>query len=418
MLRRSTKLVLLLCLVFAFVPSIVTAQAEVPIDPAYNITLPDDWNWEYATPYAGFFLSGDDYTVYLVDPAELRAVVRYTTKATMEEVFRDAFAALYDGGLPPGARIEDLNVPGREGLVWSYTMDDNQVGLFMLILMSDESYGVFDAYADADVFDDPERELRDLILSFDNAESVETAVQAPAADSGEPCRVFTDQERTVALRVGPGENRTSVAFLPAGTEVDVTGINVSDDGTEWFQLDKAQAAPQSAASELWMRRGDAEEIGDCDSVGDAAAPPVIPIAVQPPTPAPGGGGGSEPQPPATGSVTPQTGRWTMTLDSVLNASCRGTQNFRLNTNEIYFALEWYDNFVTIVNGGISISGDFFARVPGTNTFNGSFTYDDGTNDQVQFNFSSPTLARGTIITNFTADDGTPCSGTVGFTFSH
>ena len=407
----------LFCLLFALFPSFVTAQAAVPIDPAYNITLPDDWNWEYATPYAGFFLSGDDYTVYLVDPAEVRSVVRYTTKATMEEVFRDTFAVLYDGGLPAGADIEALNVPGREGLVWSYTMDDNQVGLFMLVVMSDESYGVFDAYADAAVFDDPERELRDLIVSFDNVEAVETAVQQPA--SGEPCRVFTDQERTAALRVGPGENRSSVAFLPTGVEVDVTGINVSADGTEWFQLDRMQAAPQSAAAELWLRRGDAEEIGDCDAVGDAAAPPVIPIAVQPPTPAPGGGGGgSEPQPPATGSITPQSGRWTMSLDSILNASCRGTDNFRLNTSEVYIALEWYDNFVTIVTGGISVSGDFFARVPGTNTFNGSFSYDDGTNDQVQFNFNSPTVARGTIITNFTANDGTPCSGTVGFTFSH
>ena len=402
------------CLLFALFPSFVTAQAAVPIDPAYNITLPDDWNWEYATPYAGFFLSGDDYTVYLVDPAEVRSVVRYTTKATMEEVFRDTFAVLYEGGLPVGADIEALNVPGREGLVWSYTMDDNQVGLFMLIVMSDESYGVFDAYADASDFDNPERELRDLILSFDNVEAVETAVQQPA--SGEACRVFTDQERTAALRVGPGENRSSVAFLPAGVEVDVTGINVSADGTEWFQLDRMQAAPQSAAAELWLRRGDAEEIGDCDAVGDAAAPPVIPIAVQPPTPAPGGGG-SEPQPPATGSITPQSGRYTMTLNSITNASCLGGENVRLNTTDIYVSLQFFDNFVTIVNGGIDINGDFFARVSGTNSFAGAFTFEDGSNDQVRFNFSSPTTASGTIVINLTANDGTPCSGTVVFTFT-
>ena len=44
------------------------------------------------------------------------------------------------------------------------------------------------------------------------------------------CTASTPDARTVNVRVGPGENRTSVAFLPANVDVAVTGQAEDDDG--------------------------------------------------------------------------------------------------------------------------------------------------------------------------------------------
>mgnify|MGYP000207784428 CR=1 FL=1 len=283
MVRQRLKLVFLLCL-FVLFPLVVSAQDDLPIDENYTISLPKSWDWESADPSLGYFVTGDIYALLIVDPVELSEFVLVSPNDSIETILIEAYSVLYDGTMPRAADIEPLNVDGRTGAAWSYVLEeDDLVGLFILLEMSDGTYGVMDIYAYTDSYDDPETELEDVISSFDAVNAV-SGNQQPA--TGEACLVATDQARTIALRVGPGENRTSVAFLPVGVEVEVTGVFVEDDGTEWFQLNKDQAAPQSAAAELWMERGDADEIGACDAVGNASAPPIVPIAVVPPTAAP------------------------------------------------------------------------------------------------------------------------------------
>ncbi|MEO0561799.1 MAG: hypothetical protein AAF125_06780, partial [Chloroflexota bacterium] len=83
----------------------------------------------------------------------------------------------------------------------------------------------------------------------------------------------------VRMRVGPGENRTAIAFLPVDIEVSVTGQATTENGVVWYRVDKVQAAPNASSPELWIR-SDSEvltEMGDCSQVVDAFAPPVIPI---------------------------------------------------------------------------------------------------------------------------------------------
>lgn len=406
MTRRLSLLLLLLLFVFPFG---LSAQDELPIDPNYTISVPNGWTWEDAD--IGVLLTDYLYSVIVVDPVELNAAVSIDSNDSAASALIMTYLWMYDSPIPRAQNVRDLNVPGRVGVAWNYELSaDDLVGVFILLEMSDGTYGALDIYALDKDFGDPEAELVDLITSFDVASA------GGSGGSGEPCRVATDQARTVALRVGPGENRTSVAFLPTGVEVDVTGVFVTADGEEWFQLDKAQAAPQSAAAELWMHRGDADEIGDCDAVGDASAPPVIPIAPVAPTAAPATGGGQAggSEQPATGSITPTAGRWTMALNPTTNASCRGGANTAIPSTSIFSSLTGTTTLAN-VPGGITLDGDFLARTPGTNYFEGSITFAVG-NSQIRVNFTSATFGTGSITGNVTVS-GTPCSVTVAFNLS-
>lgn len=124
-----------------------------------------------------------------------------------------------------------------------------------------------------------------------------------SSSGGQPCMIRTDQERFVAVRVGPGVNRTSIAFLPANTDFEVLGKAEAGDGSLWWKVDKELAAPGKAANETWVAQEDVTASGGCDQVIDADAPPVIPITAPQPTAAPGSG-----QPTNAVPVTGGSGR--------------------------------------------------------------------------------------------------------------
>jgi hypothetical protein len=94
----------------------------------------------------------------------------------------------------------------------------------------------------------------------------------------EPCLVSAESANTVIVRVGPGENRTAVAFLPAETEFVVQGQAEDVFGALWFQLDKEEAAPGKLINEAWVAALEVISSGDCEAVGEVDAPPIIPIA--------------------------------------------------------------------------------------------------------------------------------------------
>jgi hypothetical protein len=195
-------------------------------------------------------------------------------------------------------------------------------------------------------------------------------------------------ENTAQLRVGPGTNRGAISFLPANTDVTVTGRIELDDGSVWYQLDKAEAAPRgTAAAELWVNAEDVNANGDCERVGDTAAPPVIPMAVAPPpaaTTAPGENPPPQADPGTASGDLPAEGGWIINIAGTTNASCEGGPNM---------------------------------PIPSSNSFNGSFTYEDGSNAQVYLNLISPTSMNGQIVGN-AIFDGVPCSATVTFVTTH
>lgn len=133
-----------------------------------------------------------------------------------------------------------------------------------------------------------------------------------------PCTVSTTQSKTAAVRVGPGTNRSTVAFLKANTDYTVLGQAKAKDGSLWWKLDKKQAAPNKSANETWVADKDVTTKGDCKTVSAAAAPPVIPVTKPKPTPEPG----ATAQPSGTQTL-PVAGSWTMTISTNVYVNCGG-----------------------------------------------------------------------------------------------
>jgi hypothetical protein len=148
------------------------------------------------------------------------------------------------------------------------------------------------------------------------AQNTSTSTPTPASPAAEStanpeaptCTVSTDQAKKVAVRVGPGLNRTSLLFLPVGKDFVVLGQATAKDGSEWWKLNKDEVAPKKSAKEVWIAQDDVETKGDCSTVGDSAAPPIIPITSAA-TPAPGATASSDKAGAPAQSTSGYTGSW-------------------------------------------------------------------------------------------------------------
>ncbi len=228
------------------------------------------------------------------------------------------------------------------------------------------------------------------------------------------CTISTQKKRSVQLRVGPGTNRTSVAFLPAGTQFTVLGKSSDKESKVWFRLDKKEVAPKSSAKELWVLSTDVTTSGDCESVANAAAPPIVPITHVSP-PAETNSGSTTTTTSSTGTINPQAGTWTVSFARQTNASCAGSDNFVLNTSEVW--LDWSESdYVQKVEIG-SATPDHFVfdgtlfQSTGNNHYMGSWTFEDGTNTQLYLTVLSPTSIVGQMIGNVGSGDQA-CSATL------
>ncbi len=426
---------LLLCL--ALVPIGAAAQAgtqTVDLGDGYSLTVPAAWDVTRDDP--GAFTLGDD-TVTLTALTETRFAdlsIHFPPSFTVEDVLV-SLTVPFAGVKITRDEAKTATYDDRAAAVFS-TTDAGEEMLLVALTLSDQTYGFLafsGASADLDALG---VEIEAMIASFDS----ERIVDAPAAQATTPpliatgggatltgrgtagaaCTVSSPTADTGQLRVGPGTNRSAIAFLPASVEVTVTGRIVLDDGSVWFQLDKTEAAPQgTAAAELWVNVEDVTATGSCDQVGDASAPPVIPIAAAaPPAPAAGPGEAAAPAEAAQAGSLPAAGTWTTVLNATTNASCLGYENAPYSTAEVYTPMTFRDA-VSIVDGSSFYVGpDLFRRIGSTNSFAGTFTFNlqggGQTITQVRFDLISASRMTGQIVDNYNADDGTSCSDTVTF----
>jgi hypothetical protein len=217
-----------------------------------------------------------------------------------------------------------------------------------------------------------------LLLSVTAIYAQDTGVGEAIANSSATCTISTDEARTVRVRVGPGENRTSVTFLPENVEVPVTGQIEDEDGNIWFQVDKEVAAPERAINEAWVAAEEVETAGDCEEIVNAAAPPIIPI-VQRPTP----DANSDSDEVPTTAIMPQGGRWTIAWGPTIIFDCADTGRETVATTEFVSASEM--SFTTeVIEFGYGdpipfIFMDAMLRNAGNDTYWGEIHYidDDG-----------------------------------------
>ncbi|MGB7339627.1 MAG: hypothetical protein WBC91_12105 [Phototrophicaceae bacterium] len=239
--------------------------SEMPV----NVSVPDGYEVQVNTDNDLVIeLIGDDNIIRIFSIESLEILIETSDAETIEEIFL-AFLdeEILDFELTDDDFV-DITFEELSGLV--YEADSYRA--FALVSLSDLDQEKLDAIVlvEGDISDD-------VLLPLLNSISVSDTALAV-------CLVSTDVERTVRLHVGPGTNRTSVAFLPANQTFEALGEAEANDGSRWFKLDKSQAASNSSALEVWVAADLVMTSGDCTAVGEAFAPPIIPIIQQnPPT---------------------------------------------------------------------------------------------------------------------------------------
>jgi len=407
------KMVLLLILGCALLVALPAAAQDVELSESYAFEdgaafqYPGGWTFEHKKRDPFAMLSSDDTQILILDSSLLEDL----SDSSLEDLMKAYFEVVYEGELRFDTRdIETVEIGGREALRYPYEDPFGDGALLIAIRLSDGGIGLIDAVS-------LEGDLRDEEVVLAVAESLD---RGGSEDGGSavlgdttPCTVSTDVGNPVAIRVGPGTNRTSFAFLPASENFAVLGAAEADDGSLWWKLDREAVAPTKAAAEAWVAQLDVNSEGGCDAVVDVNAPPVIPIVGAPP-PATGGSGdsGGAGQPAGAGEAIPQSGSWTITYPKTAPGSCVDvpTQNLQLDIPSDVISLSG-------ANGSsLVFDGDRYNRI-GANTYQGQFTTVFGDSVLLTLRVASPTYMVGEFILSF-VQDGHQCSITVTSTITH
>ena len=379
----------------------------------YSISVPS--TWEMHQKDAGdFTLTGDDISLEVLTPTFLRPLgvvideanpvdtliaLEQTIKNT-EIVRSDIEVTLYDGRTAASYHLGSTKSVDQLDVV--IELSDGTVGYLTFLTHNG-------AYTAQPVL------ISDIIGSFESHAVALTggsdqAQSQPQPQAAVPCTVSTDSANSAQLRVGPGTNRGAISFLPVNSNVDVTGRIELDNSDVWYQLDKAQAAPNgTAAAELWVAAEQVDTHGDCDHVGETDAPPIIPGSVAPPPPQQGGSGGDNP--PVQAGAVPTSGSWVLNINATTNASCQGYQNVAIPSSELFNSLTYTFTVVPINNDSFRYGTDLFTRYPGSNSFDGMLVIDRTEVVHARFDVLSPTSMRGEIVDSFN-DGGVACSATI------
>jgi hypothetical protein len=413
MLKRLFPLLLL----SLFAMTTVFAQDIHELDEGYKIETPSDWVVFLADDGMRYFMNDGDEVIMmsLFTPTQIDAVMnpnrsRKSTRHTPEEVMQEIILE-FDSIEVREKDIEDIEYAGYEGSAWFFSYDDLYNGVALVLEIEDNRLLYLDYYVMSGDLDDATEIVEPIVESFglDNADMV-------SEEDSEPCFVTADEANTARLRVGPGENRSAVAFLKPDQEFPVLGKFTTDDDAVWYQLDKSEVAPDSSAMELWVAEAEIEEVGACDAVADASAPPVIPSTA-------GGGSSSGSGESGEGTTTtevgtlPVSGSWTMTLDATTYASCEGTETVSMKTSDFFDTFSYAILIQTAADGStINFNDDVLRLNNQPGNYLGSADLGGGMNAQLYLTVNSTTTMSGRVVANMTFES-VGCSATVYFGMS-
>lgn len=419
----SKALGCLLLILLVVTPLSVFAQAtptqNVDLGDDYAISMPESW-FSTSMDDGSSSLFGAEFQMIVSTPPVLAAAGIDPSMGDVGTVLIEAVNAEGDFEIAQ-TDVEKVRYGSRIGAAFS-SSDGHTERLEVFVTLNDGLYGKVVVIAKIGGLVEYADLIDAMITSFHNVNEAADAPAPVVSDTGSAatttsaCTVRTGEANSAQLRVGPGPNRGAISFLPADTDVSVTGRNELDDGSVWYQLDKSEAAPNgSAAAELWVSAEAVDASGDCDHVGDTSAPPIIPAAprvVQPSAPSSSGGGSA-----TTGLIQPASGRWTMTLNATTNASCQGYQNVPFQTSEVYNPIVTTSTLTVLNNDSFRYWGTVFTRIPGTNSFAGPYTFTEvDIVAQFRFDVQSSSYMSGQIVANY-EQQGVPCSDTVLFVAS-
>jgi hypothetical protein len=242
-------------------------------DSGASISFPEDWEHEVGDN-GELELTMGDSMVIVYDTVAITNEFEIDQAETPEELLELIQEKL---STDDAETVKLVELDGREIAKMAMSVDEG-IGAVAAVPMDDETVGlVMFTISSSDEEDDLTEIIDEMIASFNVGDSTAT---------GEACSVSTDQSNTVQIRVGPGQNRTVIAFLPAGISFNVLGQTTDGDGNMWFSMPKDEVAPTKAVNETWIASDSVDQSGDCATVVDALAPPIIPIRQAQPTPVP------------------------------------------------------------------------------------------------------------------------------------
>lgn len=399
-------LICALCIITLLPMTWAAAQGGTTTLPdGSEVALPDGWTFEEQDDGSYYFSNGDaaSLIVYPPDVIDTLAVDFETAPTLLVSFYVDVL----------DSDIDEANiVVNDDGAEYAFD-DDGGIGVSAVVAWGDGLL-FYQVYAPADDFE-AARADADAIL----------AQMAPA--SGGDCFVSTDVSWGAELRLGPGDHRgVYTQLMPADGEVLVLGYYPGQafegDQSWWYRVEEHH----DGVEQLWVNAEDVTATGACDNLPEGDPQGVINPLPAPPAPAqPAGGdddggapadsGGGQ---PANTALVPRAGTWAANFDTILNLSCEGTGNVRVDFSGYYVS---GTGTLTISNAGqnlmyVDTNGwqDFTLVGPGT--YQGYGDVDIPTGYAVFWlHVSSPTTMRGEMVVGMTDP---PCSGTlnVGFTF--
>lgn len=404
-------LLLLLILVTAALPTLAQNLTAVDLPGGYRIDVPKDF--EVTEDGDLITLTDGETSIDVYPPDVLQESVEWDSKTEPADLLGELVTALFEFDDP---EINEIDFDNQAFPVWYWEIsDDDLKGTSYLIPLSDGSYALLDVYASSTVYDETINLLDEIATSFRLTEEV--------TSENVECFVSTQDTDTVQMRVGPGENRSVIAFLPAKIEFTVTGSFTEDDGDIWFQLDKAEVDPGSAAAELWVAAEAVDATDGCDAVAAVNAPPIIPASSRPANTGSNSGGNTGGGSTNTTGGSIVNGLWSLYYSPSGNASCAGGQNVSIVTSE-FLGYTVQANVLRVAGGVIYSSAEqndggvreaeFTVTGPGRYTI--SYNYGGGVNSQLYLTVVNGQSMVGQEIFNFSVD-GTACSGTIGVSAS-
>lgn len=380
--KRIVWLLVTTALLALMIPYTVLAQDKLTqtftaSDSSFTFQYPDGWKLQKEVN-GSVALKSVDTAITVYGPAALTAL-GVTTEPNNPVGTLDHFlsAKQIDMGAPQPAQVGNRTIARAE------KTNGNARRIAYGVAFVNNDFAVM-------VITGPTASLTTLEPTL---EAMVNTLNTPGAvQPSEPCTVSTDKGRTAAVRIGPGTNRTAIAFLTPNTDYTVLDQTTLKDGSKWWKLDKDQAAPNKSIQEAWVSQDQVVTKGGCDNLS-GGVPPTQP----PPTPAT--------------AMVPNGGTWTLTIGPDLEVDCGGAKQ----TTTLPPSSSTSKLFMTVDDDGSAIhfGTDTLTRTsPGV--YSGQFDMStQGMTAQVSLNVVSPDEMEGQIILNMTT-----CTGTTVMKLTH
>jgi hypothetical protein len=410
MLRVPRVLIVLAALLLLTLTAAAQDEQLIGDLDGYYFYAPAAWSLEQVEDFEDvYFWESENGYGFIALPHAVPQVITYDETTTDYDALK-AYVIDYFGFEPDDEFIVDYETEFYYGVAYQGTADNDDLMDVITMAFDGPYFLIFELYAPEATFDAATAEFKAMVDTFLVAASATIPVMTAGLDGSAPlaeCYASVDAEGVARLRVGPGENRTAVAFLPPEIEAQVIGYLNDDDGALWLQLDKATAAPDSAAAEIWVDADSVAAAGDCDSVAEVSAPPVLPIIDRPGSPQGGAPGGAD--------RSLQSGAYRLVFPAEFPGSCADGSGATLQTADIFGAMsEGLDVNVTYNGSSIDLGGGDIVYRVNNQLFSGSFDLGGGRNLQVRLTVTSDTSFSGELTENFTVE-GVACSATLPFT---